>query len=43
VSLVTLYNGCFSPHPPAPAARLILSKWFGVKDSDFHQGTSATR
>ena len=27
----------------APAARLILSQWFGVKDGDFHAGTSATR
>ena len=26
----------------APAARLILSKWFGVKDTTFHAGSSAT-
>jgi penicillin-binding protein 2 len=43
VVVVTVEKGGFGAEAAAPAARLILSKWFGVKDSDFHQGTSATR
>ena len=43
VVVVTIEKGGFGAEAAAPAARLILSKWFGVKDSDFHQGTSATR
>jgi penicillin-binding protein 2 len=43
VVVVTVEKGGFGAEAAAPAARLILSKWFGVKDSDFHAGTSATR
>jgi penicillin-binding protein 2 len=43
VVVVTVEKGGFGAEAAAPAARLILSKWFGVKDSGFHAGTSATR
>src|SRR5215216_648814 len=43
VVVVTIEKGGFGAEAAAPAARLILSKWFGVKDSGFHAGTSATR
>jgi penicillin-binding protein 2 len=43
VVVVTVEKGGFGAEAAAPAARLILSKWFGVKDSEFHQGESATR
>ncbi len=43
VVVVTVEKGGFGAEAAAPAARLILSKWFGVKDGDFHAGTSATR
>ena len=41
--MVTVEKGGFGAEAAAPAARLILSKWFGVKDAEFHVGTSATR
>jgi penicillin-binding protein 2 len=43
VVVVTIEKGGFGAEAAAPATRLILSKWFGVKDSGFHAGTSATR
>jgi penicillin-binding protein 2 len=43
VVVVTIEKGGFGAETAAPAARLILSKWFGVKDDDFREGTSATR
>jgi penicillin-binding protein 2 len=43
VVVVTIEKGGFGAEAAAPAARLILSKWFGVKDAEFHAGTSATR
>ena len=43
VVVVTVEKGGFGAEAAAPAARLILSKWFGVKDAEFHAGTSATR
>jgi len=43
VVAVTIEKGGFGAEAAAPAARLILSKWFGVHDDDFHAGTSATR
>ena len=43
VVVVTVEKGGFGAEAAAPAARLILSKWFGVKDSEFHVGSSATR
>jgi len=43
VVVVTIEQGGFGAEAAAPAARLILSKWFGVKDSAFRVGTSATR
>jgi penicillin-binding protein 2 len=41
--VVTVEEGGFGAETAAPAARLILSKWFGVGDKQFHAGTSATR
>ena len=38
----TVEKGGFGAETAAPAARLILSKWFGVKDDTFHAGSSAT-
>jgi len=43
VVVVTVEKGGFGAETAAPAARLILSKWFGVKDDAFHAGDSATR
>ena len=43
VVVVTVEKGGFGAESAAPAARLILSKWFGVKDSEFRVGESATR
>jgi penicillin-binding protein 2 len=43
VVVVTIEKGGFGAEAAAPAARLILSKWFGVKDDEFHVGTSHTR
>ena len=42
VVVVTVEKGGFGAETAAPAARLILSKWFGVKDNVFHAGSSAT-
>jgi penicillin-binding protein 2 len=42
VVVVTVEKGGFGAETAAPAARLILSKWFGVKDRGFHAGSSAT-
>ena len=41
VVVVTIEKGGFGAEAAAPAARLILSKWFGVKDDEFHVGSSA--
>src|SRR5215217_6019009 len=43
VVVVTVEEGGFGAETAAPAARLILSKWFGVHDDAFHVGASATR
>ena len=43
VVVVTIEKGGFGAEAAAPAARLILSKWFGVRDDEFHAGASATR
>jgi penicillin-binding protein 2 len=43
VVVVTVEEGGFGAESAAPAARLILSKWFGVRDRSFHVGASATR
>ena len=43
VVVVTIEKGGFGAEAAAPAARLILSKWFGVEDDEFHAGASATR
>jgi penicillin-binding protein 2 len=43
VVVVTIEKGGFGAETAAPAARLILSKWFGVSDDDFHAGASVTR
>jgi penicillin-binding protein 2 len=43
VVVVTVEKGGFGAEVAAPAARLILSKWFGVRDAQFHAGASATR
>ena len=40
---MTVEKGGFGAEVAAPAARLILSKWFGVRDAEFHAGVSATR
>jgi penicillin-binding protein 2 len=42
VVVVTVEKGGFGAETAAPAARLILSQWFGVQDRTFHAGTSAT-
>jgi penicillin-binding protein 2 len=42
VVVVTIEKGGFGAETAAPAARLILSQWFGVKDKAFHAGTSDT-
>jgi penicillin-binding protein 2 len=43
VVVVTVEKGGFGAEAAAPAARLILSKWFGVRDDEFREGASATR
>ena len=43
VVVVTIEKGGFGAEAAAPATRLILSKWFGVRDSEFREGASATR
>jgi penicillin-binding protein 2 len=43
VVVVTIEKGGFGAEAAAPAARLILSKWFGVREDEFHSGASATR
>ena len=43
VVVVTVEKGGFGAEVAAPATRLILSKWFGVRDSTFYAGVSATR
>ena len=42
VVAVTIEKGGFGAEAAAPAARLILSKWFGIRDAEFRAGTSAT-
>ena len=42
VVVVTVEKGGFGAETAAPAARLILSQWFGVKDDAFHAGSSDT-
>ncbi len=41
--IVTIEKGGFGAATAAPAARMILSEWFDVKDREFHAGTSVTR
>jgi penicillin-binding protein 2 len=43
VVVVTVEKGGFGAETAAPAARLILSQWFDVRDATFHAGSSATR
>jgi penicillin-binding protein 2 len=43
VVVVTVEKGGFGAESAAPAARLILSKWFDVGDREFKVGTSQTR
>jgi penicillin-binding protein 2 len=43
VVIVTIEKGGFGAATAAPAARMILSEWFDVKDREFHAGTSVTR
>ena len=43
VVVVTVEKGGFGAEAAAPAARLILSKWFGVKDRDFHESGDRAR
>jgi penicillin-binding protein 2 len=43
VVIVTIEKGGFGAEAAAPATRLILEKWFGVKDGEFREGESATR
>jgi penicillin-binding protein 2 len=43
VVVVTVEKGGFGAEAAAPAARMILEKWFGLHTGDFHVGTSATR
>jgi penicillin-binding protein 2 len=42
VVVVTIEKGGFGAETAAPAARLILSKWFDVPDTAFHAGSSTT-
>jgi penicillin-binding protein 2 len=39
---VTVEKGGFGAETAAPAARLILSRWFSVSDNQFHVGSSTT-
>jgi penicillin-binding protein 2 len=43
VVVVTIEKGGFGAEAAAPAAREILEKWFGIKDDEFHVGSSHTR
>jgi penicillin-binding protein 2 len=43
VVVVTIEKGGFGAESAAPAARLILSKWFGLGEHDFKVGSSQTR
>jgi penicillin-binding protein 2 len=44
VVVVTVEKGGFGAETAAPAARLILEKWFlNRDDAELHKGTSATR
>jgi penicillin-binding protein 2 len=42
VVVVTVEKGGFGAETAAPAARLILSRWFDVQDNEFHVGSSTT-
>ena len=41
VVVVTIEQGGFGAETAAPAARLILSQWFDLNDTQFHAGSSA--
>jgi len=43
VVVVTVEKGGFGAQTAAPAARQILSQYYGVGDKEFHAGSSATR
>lgn len=43
VVVVTVERGGFGAATAAPAARMILAQWFGVRDRGFHAGSSITR
>ena len=43
VVVTTVEKGGFGAETAAPAARLILSEWFHLKDRTFHAGSSQTR
>jgi penicillin-binding protein 2 len=43
VVVVTVEEGGFGAEAAAPAARLILEKWFGIGGGDFVQGESRTQ
>ena len=43
VVVTTVERGGFGAETAAPAARLILSEWFHLKDKSFHAGSSQTR
>ena len=43
VVVTTVERGGFGAETAAPAARLILSEWFHLKDKTFHTGSSQTR
>jgi penicillin-binding protein 2 len=43
VVVVTVEKGGFGAATAAPAARMILSKWFDKTDREFHAGSSTTR
>jgi penicillin-binding protein 2 len=43
VVVVTIEKGGFGAETAAPAARLILSKWFDLDDREFRVGSSQTR
>ena len=43
VVVMTVERGGFGAETAAPAARLILSHWFGLKDGSFTPGSDQTR
>jgi penicillin-binding protein 2 len=43
VVVTTIERGGFGAETAAPAARLILSEWFHLRDREFHAGASQTR